>query len=181
MRQRILAVALAASLCFANLAQAAYYAADEHIDLPAVLAPPPAVGSAAQQQDLDTVLADQANRTPAEIAAAQADAQITIYRFADVLGDKFQPGELAKTEAFFQSVGEDSRDLVSAAKDYWARPRPFVASPDVHPIVPQPGNGSYPSGHATFGYLTSILLARMVPEKADALFSARAASSAKTG
>jgi acid phosphatase (class A) len=30
---------------------------------------------------------------------------------------------------------------------------------------------SYPSGHATFGALTAILLAQMVPEKHDALMA----------
>jgi acid phosphatase (class A) len=168
---RLLSLVLILSLCFASAAQAAHYTADNHVDLATVLAPPPAPDSPAQQQDLNTVLADQASRTPAEASAAEADAQITIYRFADVLGDRFHPGALPKTEAFFQAVGEDSRDIVSAAKDHWGRPRPFVASPEVHPVVQEPGNGSYPSGHATFGYLTAIILADMIPEKADALFA----------
>ncbi len=171
MRHRF-AFAFGLLLCLATTgADAAYYAADDHLDLAGILAPPPVAGSAAQQQDMATVLADQAARTLEEIAQAQGDAQITIYRFADVLGDGFHSGSLPKTEALFQAVGEDSKDLVSAAKDHWQRPRPFVVSPNVHPIVQQPANGAYPSGHATFGYLTAILLSRMVPEKAAALFA----------
>jgi acid phosphatase (class A) len=157
-------------LAFAGPANAAHYHSDEHIELEQVLAPPPAPGSAAQQADMAAVLADQASRSPTEIDAAQGDAQISIYRFADVLGEKFHTGALSKTEALFQAVGEDSRDIVSEAKDHWGRPRPFVINSDVHTIVQQPANGAYPSGHATFGYLTAILLANMIPEKADALY-----------
>jgi acid phosphatase (class A) len=46
-----------------------------------------------------------------------------------------------------------------------------VAEHDVKPIIEQAPNASYPSGHATFAYVTAILLADMVPEKAAAIFN----------
>jgi acid phosphatase (class A) len=45
-----------------------------------------------------------------------------------------------------------------------------VTDHHVLPIVEQPNNLSYPSGHATFAYVVAILLADMVPEKAPQIF-----------
>jgi acid phosphatase (class A) len=65
---------------------------------------------------------------------------------------------------------EDTRAIFLASKDVWARPRPFAASSEVHAVGELLTSGSYPSGHATRGYLTAIILSNMVPEKAAELF-----------
>ncbi|WP_429509784.1 acid phosphatase [Paraburkholderia sp. MM5482-R2] len=79
-----------------------------------------------------------------------------------------------KTAALFEAVDHDAERVAKGGKHFFSRARPFIASRDVQPIVPKrPGDdyNSYPSGHATFGYLCAILLAQMVPEKRDALFA----------
>jgi acid phosphatase (class A) len=73
--------------------------------------------------------------------------------------------------ALFDKVRGDASVAFSAGKDAWNRPRPFEVSTDVNPVGDRPGGSSYPSGASTNGYLTAILLADMVPEKARALFA----------
>ncbi|TAJ94069.1 MAG: phosphatase PAP2 family protein [Gammaproteobacteria bacterium] len=50
-------------------------------------------------------------------------------------------------------------------------PAPPADSPCDKAAVPAKYNYSYPSGHATWGAMTGILLAAMVPEKHEALFA----------
>jgi acid phosphatase (class A) len=143
----------------------------ETTDLTLWLAPPPASGSPAALADLQTVLAVQAARTPAEAEAAKADADRSVFRFADVLGPNLTPATLPRTAAFFTRVAQLDKATVKTAKSYWGHPRPSVISSDVHPLsVEKPDDWSYPSGHATFGYTAAALLAHMLPEKRVALF-----------
>jgi acid phosphatase (class A) len=142
------------------------------IELSNLLPPPPAAGSAAAQHDLQVVLATQQSRTQAEMDAAKADTDRSVYRFADALGPGLQPKSLPKTSAFFARVLAFDKDAVKDAKDDWKRPRPAAVSNLVHPLAQEKANDwSYPSGHATFGYSTAVLLANMLPEKRAAIFA----------
>ena len=180
MNRRLLSsLALAAAVTLAAgprlvFADGATYLNPHQIDLPALLAPPPALGSAEQQADLARVLDVQRNRTPEQVARARADVQKSVFRFSDVLGPTFNETNLPKTAALFAAAAQDAEMVAKSGKQYFERPRPFVTSSDVHPSVPISPKGvysSYPSGHATFGYMTAILLAQMVPEKRAALFA----------
>jgi acid phosphatase (class A) len=142
------------------------------IELPNLLPPPPAAGSAAARQDLQAVLAVQRSRTTDEQSAAKADMERSVFRFADTLGPAMQAATLPKTAAFFERVADFDKAEVKDAKLYWRRPRPPVTSDQVHPLSKEkPDDWSYPSGHATFGYTTAILLANMVPEKRAEIFA----------
>lgn len=142
------------------------------VDLAALLPPPPAAGSAAARQDLQGVLAVQARRTPAEIAAAQADRLHSVFRFADVFGASFTPQKLPRTAAFFARVVAYDKGEVKTVKAYWHHPRPVLVSHAVHPLSQeQPDDWSYPSGHSTLGYTEAVLLANMVPERRAAIFA----------
>ena len=141
-------------------------------ELSNLLPPPPAVGSMAATQDLQAVLAVQRSRTPAEQSAAKADMERSVFRFADALGPSMQAASLPKTAAFFERVADLDKAEVKDAKLYWRRARPPVTSDQVQPLSKEkPDDWSYPSGHATFGYTTAILLANMVPEKRAAIFA----------
>lgn len=152
-----------------------HYMQPSQIDLVSVLGPPPAPGSTDGQKDLHAVLEAQSMRTPAEVAQAKADSCFSIFAFAGVIDPDFKPAKLPFTVAFFQRVFDDGMHGVDAAKKYFNRPRPFVADKQITTVVQQPANASYPSGHATFAYMTAILLADMVPEKAEAIFERAAA------
>jgi acid phosphatase (class A) len=79
---------------------------------------------------------------------------------------------LPKTAAFFERVSKFDKLEVKEAKAYWKRPRPSLVSGQVHPLSKEkPDDWSYPSGHATFGYTTAVLLANMLPEKRAEIFA----------
>ena len=142
------------------------------IELSNLLPPPPAAGSAAAQHELQVVLDVQKSRTEAEMVAAKADTDRSVFRFADALGLTGQASALPKTAAFFTRTAELDKALVKDAKNYWQHPRPAVVSSDVHPLAKEKADDwSYPSGHSTFGYTTAVLLANMVPEKRAAIFA----------
>jgi acid phosphatase (class A) len=142
------------------------------VELSNLRPPPPAAGSTAAQHDLQVVLATQQSRTEADMAAAKADTERSVFRFADALGAGVQPKALPKTAAFFARTAAFDKDAVKDAKDYWKRPRPSIVSTEVHPLAKEKANDwSYPSGHATFGYTTAVLLANMLPEKRAAIYA----------
>jgi acid phosphatase (class A) len=152
-------------------------AADGHatplpVELTNLLPPPPAAGSADARRDLDAVLTAQHARTAAEAAAAKADTERSVFRFADALGPDLQADRLPRTAAFFKRVTALDKAEVKQAKDYWQRPRPAAVSAQVQPLAAEkPNDWSYPSGHSTFGYTTAVLLANMLPEKRAAIFA----------
>ncbi len=139
------------------------------VDLTVLLPPPPAPGTAAAEADLDAVLVAQAARTPESMAAAKADALVSVFRFADVLGPAFSADQLPRTTALFRDAGRESTAIGRRAKAYWHRPRPYRVSERVTPIVGVSTGGSYPSGHSMFGCQSAVLLGVMVPEKRAAL------------
>lgn len=121
-----------------------------------------------------TVLEVQRSHTHEQVERARADVSKTVFRFADVLGPAFNEASLPKTAALFNAASHDASIVAKSGKNFFSRARPYIANPDVHPSVPlnpKDGNDSYPSGHATFGYMTAILLAQIVPEKRDAIFA----------
>jgi acid phosphatase (class A) len=172
-RRSLLLQALAVffAFCLPALAADFNYLTKDAVDLTVLLAPPPELSSDAQHRDLSAVLEAQRTRTPEQIEWAVADNQLSILRFADVLGPGFNADRLPVTAEFFTRLQSDSRLIVLATKDAWDRKRPFLVSEEVKFVGAKPASvGSYPSGHSTFGYLTAIVLADMVPEKRSLLF-----------
>src|SRR5271165_2497138 len=102
-----------------------YYLTPGHPDGVALLAPPPAAGSAEEAADLATVRAVFNARTPAEEARATKDANLSIFLFEPAIGPFFQPGKLPKTEALFQKVKKDLAEPNEIVKDHWRRRRPY--------------------------------------------------------
>jgi len=152
-------------------AAGARYLEPDQVRLEEYLPPPPAPGSEADQRDLEAVRAAQAARTPESSAAAEADAAVSVFRFADVLGPDFNGQRLPKTMALFRSTAVDMTRVGSRAKDIWQRPRPYRADPGITPLLGISNDGSYPSGHAMYGCMTAVLLGVMVPERRPALLA----------
>jgi acid phosphatase (class A) len=137
------------------------------LDLGRILPPPPAAGSAQERAELDELLRIQAARTPAQVDRAQKDAQISVFRFADALGNPtgFTRENLPLTVKLFHDVRVDESTVSSAAKHEFARARPFAVESRLDPVVARPPSSSYPSGHSTWAYVTALVLADMVPER----------------
>jgi acid phosphatase (class A) len=165
----VLGVALLPIVTGTAAEQQVYYISPSSVDLVHILAPPPTPDSASGKADLKAVLDAQRSWTPAMVAGAEADAQLSVFRFADVIGPGFKPQALPFTTKFFARVSSDEGQVVRVAKAYFHRPRPFLADPGIKPLE-RPANASYPSGHATFAYVDAIILADMLPEKAAAIF-----------
>ena len=83
---------------------------------------------------------------------------------------------LPKTAYLFARVGESEDATVDPAKPFYGRKRPFLANPDIKPLVRPSTSGSYPSGHATRVTAGAIILASMLPEKRDAIWTAPAST-----
>lgn len=169
LRAGLILFALPLLLVESAAADGSRYISVTAVDLTELLPPPPAQGSAAAQEDLDAVLRAQAARTPDSVAAAKADALVSVFRFADVLGPAFLSERLPRTKALFKMVGRDATASGRRAKEYWQRPRPFRFSDRVTSILDVTTGGSYPSGHALYGCMTAVLLGVMVPEQRTAL------------
>ena len=148
-------------------ADAAHCVDGSTLDLGRILPPPPAAGSVQERAELDELLRIQATRTPAQVDRAQKDAEVSIFRFADALGNPsgFTPANLPLTRKLFNDVVIDQTAVSSAAKREFARPRPFTVDRRLDPIIARPPSASYPSGHSTWAYVTALVLADMVPER----------------
>jgi acid phosphatase (class A) len=165
------AVALAALLLVPVPRASAYYISPAQVDLDQILAPPPAPDSPQGRADLAAVLAAQQHRTPADAASVKADVQLSVFRFADVMGPGFTAERLPFAAEFFARTAADDEAAIEPAKRHFNRKRPFAIDFAVKPVVAAMTYGAYPSGHATFAYAAAILLAIMVPEKAAAIFA----------
>jgi acid phosphatase (class A) len=147
-----------------------YYLASKHPDAVALLAPPPAAGSAEEAADLASAWAIFKARTPVEKARATKDASFSIFLFAPAIGPFFQPGKLPKTEALFKKVKNDIAEPLEAAKDYWKRPRPYQMNKRLS-LGPPESSFGYPSGHSTRGAVYSMLLAELFPDRKEAILA----------
>jgi acid phosphatase (class A) len=140
------------------------YAAVDRVDLTKLLAPPP--DEAGTRKELDELRGIQKSRTAADEAACIHDQVISVFRFDDVLGSRFTPENLPKTNALFLRVVASVHVPMQKAQDYWTRKRPPAEDPAIKPVGAVPATAAYPSGHATNGNLFGILLADMLPERA---------------
>lgn len=146
------------------------YVSPADVDLTKLLPPPPAQDSEQTKKEIREILAFQRDRTAKMTEYASADQTISVFRFADVLGEKFTKENLPFTAEFFDSVISNAADIVGPAKDFWKRPRPSAFDPRVKPCVKVPTNAAYPSGHSAAGNLMAIILANMLPEKSAEIY-----------
>jgi acid phosphatase (class A) len=166
---RFVSVALLAFGSFALAGET--FLPDTAVDLVRYLAPPPPVESSANRAELAALLQLQATRTPAEVAYAQADQKISVFRFADSLDTaRFKESLLPITAHFFEKTLTTANGIYGVAKKSFARPRPFVTDTAIHPVLSMPTSASYPSGHSMSSNLMAILLANIVPEKKTQIF-----------
>lgn len=148
-----------------------YYLPAERPDYAAAIGPPPTPGSAAASVDADAVRLAEKTRTAAEIKQAQSDdAQEDIFLYATVLGPAFNAASFPKVAALSAHLRNDVGVTSPPLKARFHRPRPFLVD-RLHPVCEQKTEGSFPSGHASVGYLTGLVLAQMVPAKAAAVLS----------
>ena len=164
------AIILAASsvMSFGKDATTLHYLAPGRPDSTVLLAPPPFPGSAEQAADLDEVRAVYHAAGSNDMAAAYSEKKFSAFNFAPAVGAFLRPGNLPKTEAFFEKVHADAAAVTDAGKAFFKRPRPYTVDTNL-------ANGkletsfSYPSGHSTESMVLALVLSDLFPEKRDSI------------
>ena len=151
------------------------YLSAEFVSQPGLILPAPANPDSPEGRlELAAVKAAQANAMPDRIARATADDENeTVWVFADVLPG-FEAAKLPLTASLFKAAQNDEDFEANAFKNYFARVRPFDIDHTIKTCVPSTygkAPRSYPSGHATLGYSLGVILAHLIPEKADAILA----------
>ncbi len=147
------------------------YISNGAVNLRNLVPDPPVPGTPAGRADLDAVIAAQTARTSASITQAQADRKRSIKAFSGVIGGSFSSSQFPLTTELLDDAVDDARGIMGQSKAIWRRERPFKLDRSIMPCVKEPETASYPSSHATSGYVMALLLAEMLPEKAGAIRS----------
>jgi acid phosphatase (class A) len=140
------------------------------IEASVLLSPPPLIDSPEQAAEMDEVHKVYGATSDEVKQAAYGEKKFSVYNFNTEVGAFFVATNLPKTTAFFEKVQIDAETVTDAGKDYFKRPRPFVTDPSLV-------NGkleksfSYPSGHSTESMVLALVLADLVPERADAIIA----------
>ena len=156
----------------ANSAKGGYFTSAQPLDLLPIVTPPPPQNSETVKAELAELHQIEKTRTPAQVAAAQADSnQENMFYLHTVLGDQFRPENLPLTAALSDHIHSEEAAASDVLKAYYNRSRPYAFDPTLHSECGTTTQASYPSGHSIAGYLEAFALAEMVPEKRNEILA----------
>ncbi|NJA07481.1 phosphatase PAP2 family protein [Methylococcaceae bacterium WWC4] len=144
-----------------------------------LLPPPPADGSASFALDLIYAQKSFALRNTPAWALAIQDADLSFPNaasaYACALGVPVDEQHAPRLVKLLKKVKQDAGAATGAAKDRYKRPRPFMVN-DAQFCTPDDrarleAGGSYPSGHNAIGMAWGLILAELVPARADAILA----------
>jgi acid phosphatase (class A) len=155
-------------------------------EMPALLAPdalrpewllpaPPADDSVQGQAELAEVKRISNEASPEVKAAADKDgATENVTFFADTISG-FDVAKLPATKKLFDEVANEEDLRSKVFKAYYARKRPYQRDASIA-LCPSEGKGttkpnSYPSGHTTVAFSMGVVLANLMPDKAQAILA----------
>jgi acid phosphatase (class A) len=151
----------------------------ERPDSIALVPPPPVNGTPGYLADIEAYRALYGPRDTARWRLAAEDANLKFPHaastFACAIGLEIDADSTPALYTLLQRTIVDAGQSTYAAKDKYKRPRPFAVFNE--PIcVPEDADrlrdsGAYPSGHASLGWTWALILAELVPERSDAIFS----------
>ena len=140
---------------------------------PEALLPPPVGDPSEAQAELADVRRVIAGRTPERLAAAKWDDEhedASLY--GPTLGPRFDLKALPATAELMSIVQDDALAAGKLAKRHFARKRPWAVDPTIPNCDPDDKpTTSYPSGHAMIGYSTGLVLAELLPNKAEVIMT----------
>ena len=173
---KILSRSAASLLLFAACAAGPAHAAlldPAEVDAARLLPPPPIAGSAAAKAEIAELHAIAATASPALLEQAQRDdADERPDLFNTALG--FDITALPATTKMLSDVIKEEDADTKGAKSYFHRDRPWIADSSIKtcvPVKPGPAANSYPSGHTTLAFSMGVVLAALMPEKAQAILA----------
>ena len=174
MRVRLMIVL--ASLAVGACVPGAPYLAKGAYDGRQAVPPPPAAGSAVDQQDRATFLATRQLKDSPRWSLAQADAREAkiLDGFSCALGVTPSLESTPKLAAMLRRVSYDVRPAIAGPKRLYDRKRPYQT--EGGPICVRSGlitalTPDYPSGHATWGWTVGLILAKAQPQRSDAILA----------
>jgi acid phosphatase (class A) len=175
-RRRLIAVSLGvAAVCGTAapllLPRSFHYLPGDTTAFVALFQAPPAQTSVQTRRELDVLLELQRARSETQVAAARADRKKDVTRFYAALGlEAARAPRLPRVHDLTDAAEDDIGPYVKAVKRKYRRRRPYEIEPRLEPCIDDvAGDLSFPSGHATYGYVMAYLLADLVPERRAAL------------
>jgi acid phosphatase (class A) len=143
------------------------------IDASRLLPPPPVAGSAAAKAEIAELHAIAASSSADLLEQARRDdGDERPDLFNAALG--FDVTALPATNKMLTDIAKEESADSKAAKSYFHRDRPWIVDSSIKtcvPVKPGPAANSYPSGHTTLGFSMGIVLASLMPEKAQAILA----------
>jgi len=144
----------------------------ERLDGARIVPPPPEPGTPAWEDDGETWKRLRALKGTPRWAQAQADNDYStaalLQGFSCAVGAELSPQRTPATARLLSRAVLDAVESARAAKEVFKRQRPFV--PTDGPICverePLEKSLSYPSGHATTGWTTALVLSEAAPYRA---------------
>ncbi len=93
--------------------------------------------------------------------------------FDNVLGARFTRANFPATNTLLDRAGRAAGFAGDPVKFLYRRPRPFLSDRTITTCIPEDerlrASFSYPSGHAALGFAWALVLAELIPSRADAL------------
>ncbi len=134
----------------------------------------------AMREEVAVMLWLQRTRTQADIARVRFDSTPTLECFTEELAHDPNPGLIMphrpyraadhpRTRALLAHAREDLLPLVSALRNYYARPRPYVTYPAILPVEEKLTTPSFPSSTAALGCVYAQILSQFRPDLREAL------------
>jgi len=148
------------------------------VDSLALLPPPPAPGSPEHVSDDEARRASMQLRETPRWRLAERDAELSFPKAAEAfsctLGIAINAKDTPHLNMLLRRTLFDAGLATYKTKDNYNRTRPFVAANDNTICTPKEEDwlrkdGSYPSGHAAFGWAWALILAELAPDRADAI------------
>jgi acid phosphatase (class A) len=134
---------------------------------------PPPPGEVVTQAELAELRAISASSSAQLKAFAARDAKDeTPDIFNGVIG--FDIAATPQTQKLLQMVADEEDGDSKAAKSFFHRVRPYVMDttlPTCEPKKPGKPANSYPSGHATLAFSMGVVLAQLMPSKAQPILA----------
>jgi acid phosphatase (class A) len=141
------------------------------VDATVFIPPPPQAGGALELAERAVV---RGPWTAERRQQALEDNAIDAFAaFDSVLGANFTRANFPATYAVLDRAGRAAGFAGDPVKFVYRRPRPFVSDSAITPCIPDDerlrASFSYPSGHAALGFGWALVLAELLPSRADAI------------
>jgi len=153
------------------------YLPPDSIDLARVLPPAPSKGDIRYETDRRVFKAMKAQiggeRWRYAVADVKYDTPTMLHDFECAAGFTLNAATLPATVKLLSTASIDTGAANNAAKEHWQRLRPFwIDKGDTCEPKDELGKSfDYPSGHSTKGWTLGLLLAELLPDRANAILT----------